>query len=527
VLYASDLLGAYETCGCPVHPMGGLARRATQVDRARADSDGALVLDAGDDLLPAPGRPADAGELERRARLVLRAMGRIGTTAFTPGERDLALGVPVLRRLAAEARVPIVSANLRDRTGKPLFPPDRLIDAAGLRIGVFGVTAPPTTADAAALRAAGIDAGDPAAVARDEVAALRARGAAMVIALVHVGAPADTRRLLGAVPDIDWAVGGHSGLRLESPEAIGGARLLGVLPEGKELGRLDLHAVEGGATFADRGERAELETILADHRRQLVDYDRRLGETDPASLRDYYETRRHALEAAIARETALLERLPRTITGSWFENRLIPLDAETPDQTGVALLVAAYNQESARRAAAGKPVGVGNPTEERPRPSEQATPPATAAASTFAGTPACGGCHAPALAFWRTTKHARALAALERVGRARDPACVGCHVTGYLQPGGFTLIGNAADAQRPALANVGCEACHGPGQAHVLATDKKGSATAAVPTATCLGCHTPDVTGGDFDQRAFRNAILGPGHGRASAPLAPAPHPSL
>src|SRR5439155_15117236 len=39
VLYGSDLLAAYETCGCPVHPMGGLARRATQIDRARAASD--------------------------------------------------------------------------------------------------------------------------------------------------------------------------------------------------------------------------------------------------------------------------------------------------------------------------------------------------------------------------------------------------------------------------------------------------------------------------------------------------------
>ena len=419
--------------------MGGLARRATQIDRARAASDAALVLDAGDAFLPAPGpagvAPPSPSEVERRARLVARAYGRIGTTAVTPGERDLAVGLPLLRRLAAEARVPLISANLRDRAGQRLFPPDRLVEAGGLRIGIFGITAPPTRADEASFRAAGIEVDDPVTAAREEVAALSGRGATTIVALVHVGTPAETRGLIAAVPGIDWAIAGHSGLRLDSPEPVGAARLLGVLAEGKELGRLDLHVVDGPRKFVDRGERAEVETILADHRRQLVDYDGRLGGTDPESLREYYASRKRELDKAIARETALLARLPQAISGSWFENRLIPLDAETPDQTGVALLVAAYNQQSERLAAAGKPVGFG--------PAERGAPPPVSAkgggSSGYAGTAVCGSCHAPALRFWRSTKHAGALAALARVGRARNPACVGCHVTGFLQPGGWTL----------------------------------------------------------------------------------------
>ena len=51
------------------------ARRATVIDRARADADAALVLEAGDLFLPqrenyADGKPPDAGEIERRARLL-------------------------------------------------------------------------------------------------------------------------------------------------------------------------------------------------------------------------------------------------------------------------------------------------------------------------------------------------------------------------------------------------------------------------------------------------------------------------
>jgi hypothetical protein len=530
LLYASDLGASYETCGCPVHPMGGLARRATQTDRARAEADATLVVDAGDLFLP-PAHwmkgqpPPDPGEVERRARLLAAAYRRIGTTAMTPGERDLALGLPLYTRVTKQAKLPVVSANLRGRDGRLLFDADRLVDAAGVKVGVFGVTAPPTPEDAAAWKAAGIDAADPAAAARERVAALRARGAGIVVALVHVGLPDEDRRLLRAVPGIDWAVIGHSALRFETPESVDGTRMLGVLAEGKELGRLDLHLVGGGLAFVDRGARAELETILADHRRQLVDYDRRLGETDPASLRDYYESRHRDLEKAIVRETEALARLPRAIAGSWFENTLIPLDAATPDQTGVGLLVSAYNRESEQRAAAGKPVGVGPMPAARPAPDP-------AAANGYLGTAACGACHAPALAFWKTSKHARALSALARVGRDHDPSCVGCHVTGYLQPGGWTLAtkGPARTDDRRSmaeLANVSCEDCHGPGSAHVAAIDKKTGTSRAVPKSVCLGCHTPDITEGELDDPRFREAILGPGHGKPTGALAPGPRPPL
>src|SRR5262252_8584739 len=82
LLYSSNLGGDFEQCGCPVRPLGGVARRATVIDRARAEADAALVLDAGDLFLPKPeslpaGKPRDAGEAERRARLLATAYGRI------------------------------------------------------------------------------------------------------------------------------------------------------------------------------------------------------------------------------------------------------------------------------------------------------------------------------------------------------------------------------------------------------------------------------------------------------------------
>ena len=125
-----------------------------------------------------------------------------------------------MRRLAQQARLPIVSANLRGPDGKLLFDADRLVEAAGVKVGLFSVTVPPSLSDAASWRATGIEAGDAVAATREEVASLRARGATLVVALLQVGGGPDNRRLLEAVPGIDWAVTGGSGLRLEDPERV-------------------------------------------------------------------------------------------------------------------------------------------------------------------------------------------------------------------------------------------------------------------------------------------------------------------
>jgi hypothetical protein len=392
---------------------------------------------------------------------------------------------------------------------------------------------PPTPADAIAWKKAGVEAREPAAAARAAVTALRARGAELVIALLHLPTEADSRKLLGAVPGIDWAVLGHVGSRFETAQPVGDAgttRLLAAMSEGKELGRADLHVVGQAAakdlSFVDRGARAELAAILADHRRQLAEYDHPLGNVDPQSLRDYHDARKRQIGDAIAREQTALAKLPAAIGGSWFENRLIPLDATTPDQPGVAVLVDAYNQESAHRASAGRPAGFTG--DEPPAPPSPPDP-----AKGYTGTAACGACHAPALAFWQATKHARALAALTRIGRDRDVSCVGCHVTGYRQPGGPTALAVARDR----FANVGCEACHGPGRAHADAKAQPSSLPASQPAsgpaqgalgpvaeATCRGCHTVDRTNGEFDYARSAAGILGPGHGKpALAPGAKAP----
>lgn len=102
----------------------------------------------------------------------------------------------------------------------------------------------------------------------------------------------------------------------------------------------------------------------------------------------------------------------------------------------------------------------------------------------YVGTEACAACHTDAAARWAQSHHARSLATLEDAGRSFDPRCLRCHTTGLGHPGGF---GEATAG----LAAVGCEACHGPGSAH-LAAPGPGYGRLPADGSACVGCHTHD-----------------------------------
>ncbi len=535
LLYTSNVFGEYEQCGCPSHPMGGLARKATVVDEAREQADAAIVVDAGDLFLPARPNlhapaanmlPPDPSEVERRARLVAAGVSRVGLHAYVPGERDLSLGLPLLKRILKQARIPAVCANLVDQRGQSVFDPDRIVDAAGVKVGIFGLLkAQPDEAEL--WKSWRLSTTDPAETARAEITSLRQRGADIVVALLHMGPIAEARELLKAVPGIDWAVLGHSDQYFLTPETVGDARMVEALNMGKHVGRLDLHVVDGKMKFSDRGPRAHLIAVREENHRQITDLRKRALEDKSGKLADFYAKRAADLEKSIATQTEFLKSQPLRVTGSWYENSIRPLETSIVDHPGLAMLVSEYNDENRRRAAAGKPVGIAYRPATAPRPAtgapSPAAPPAadTAAATqvpvkaaepeplTYAGAVACGSCHAPAMKQWQETKHAHALATLKKRNRDGDPTCVGCHVTGFLRPGGTRDIDVAANL----LKDVGCESCHGPGLAHVTSDDKKGTTTRKVPESICLGCHTPDQTNGEFDYQAFVKAITGPGHG--------------
>ena len=98
----------------------------------------------------------------------------------------------------------------------------------------------------------------------------------------------------------------------------------------------------------------------------------------------------------------------------------------------------------------------------------------------YSGSEACGVCHESEHQTWLLTQHSNAFDTLVKHGSDGDGECVGCHVVGFGETGGFDL-----GARQPFLEDVGCESCHGRGGPHLSPqTDPSGSYEAA-----CVVCH--------------------------------------
>jgi len=138
----------------------------------------------------------------------------------------------------------------------------------------------------------------------------------------------------------------------------------------------------------------------------------------------------------------------------------VPLDARFPDSREMLNVLAAYQEEL-------KAVGLdGLGLKPIPHPSDR----------TFVGSDACEDCHDEEYEIWEDTPHAEALDSLVHPGerseiqRHLDPECISCHVIGW-SPQSYLPYksGYLSLDETPAMQNVGCESCHGPGSAHVNA----------------------------------------------------------
>lgn len=104
----------------------------------------------------------------------------------------------------------------------------------------------------------------------------------------------------------------------------------------------------------------------------------------------------------------------------------------------------------------------------------------------FVGSSRCGLCHVSTHRDWNDTLHARAYQTLVNIGQQNNSVCIGCHVVGFGEPGGFVDLATTAD-----LAGVGCESCHGGARAHAEnVVDRTLRPPADISADVCGRCHT-------------------------------------
>lgn len=492
LVVATDLHGYLEPCGCSTDMLGGIDRLAAKLRSMADDGTPTLFVTAGDllfDGLDHGVTPEQARAQETwRAETLVAILNRLDLAASAPGPLDFSYGASTLRRLAADASFPLLAA------GSSLDLEEDPLGATVMRrvgpyqVGLVGVADLRTTDGRAP------DGVRPAAdlveTTRQAVARLRSEGADVVVALARTDRRTG-RRVARTVDGLDFLVqGGLDDAEAPPPSTAGGTVIVQAGHQGHGFVHLDLWR-RGEGPWTDVGlwrrevERERLRTRERELRANLARWQRE-GEHDPADLQA-----QRARLARLEAEAEALAAAPAADRGNVFTAAYVPLPLTAPRDPEIDALVNAYDRrvnEHNRVALAGL----------RPEPAGEGAP-------SYVGSAACAACHGPAHAQWTGTPHAHAYATLETQHKNFNLACVGCHVTGYLEPGGSTVT------HVDGLVNVGCESCHGPGSAHVAAPTE-AAVTLDPGERLCRSCHNPEHSTA-FRYDVYRPRVLGPGHG--------------
>lgn len=143
ILHTSDLHGAVipDADGSP-RP-GSLARVGFEIEKIRKEiTHPILLLDSGDTL---QGNPLEEFIHIRKGEEspTIEAMNRLGYEAMAVGNHEFNFGLGPLRSAEKQAHFPFLAANaLFENSGKPAFPPYKIMEIEGLRIGILGLITP-------------------------------------------------------------------------------------------------------------------------------------------------------------------------------------------------------------------------------------------------------------------------------------------------------------------------------------------------------------------------------------------------
>ena len=131
-LFTCDVRGRLVPCGCFTGQLGGLTRIATLFGPGNATDE--IRVDVGDAL-------AGSADYERiQYDSIQQAFAQLGYEALNVGHREAQLSAAQLRALQTSAPVPMLSANLLDRTtGAPIFATHKIVRRGAWRVALVGV----------------------------------------------------------------------------------------------------------------------------------------------------------------------------------------------------------------------------------------------------------------------------------------------------------------------------------------------------------------------------------------------------
>ena len=270
--------------------IGGLGVLGGAIAMVRREVGECILLDAGD--LIGDTMIADLTQ----GKAIIAALNHLAYDAMTIGNHEPDFGMNVLRERIAEAKFPVIAANLIAEKEKSLFTKPYVLKQIGeVRVGILGLAYPKTSRTTAAKNVIGVQFQSPESAIKKFLPRLREEGAEIVVVLSHLGLGGD-QQLAHSVKGIDVIVGGHSHNRIENAEQVDGTLIVQAGAHGSDLGRLDLTIENGKITGykqklilldhnvvqADATASRLVEELLQPHRKAL---DEKVGMTDDWLIR--------------------------------------------------------------------------------------------------------------------------------------------------------------------------------------------------------------------------------------------------
>ncbi|MCB9688484.1 MAG: hypothetical protein H6735_25835 [Alphaproteobacteria bacterium] len=443
-----------------------------------------LSLEGGLSLAPTTPATSEVDLEQRRvkAELIAASFAADGIDAMALGASDWTLGTEAVRSLVEKHQLPVLAANLTC-DGQHPYPPSKVLESAGHKVGVIGVTMGPVE---------GCDVGD----ARQAVAeAVQGLGPVdVVVALV----PADSERAVRAFAapthdaaplGVDVVIDGRGRPASAGVDEHNGSWYAGAGNRGKWVGFLDLRFVPGSDTWFGKGAEQHSVARLDSLRDRYDGMDDRIARTADPNIKRRLEEQKIKYEEEIRNLERELEHPPDLSTMNLIEVHSIELGADVPDQAAAAERVKLAKQAVIQ--ASGQ-----DPSRFVPRLVDDTSSP-------YAGGEACVGCHREEHAQWSTTAHARAFQSLVTVQRALDAQCYSCHVTGA------GLGGGPQDPMSTAgFRDVQCEACHGAARGHAADPAAVRTTKPSPNAASCTKCHDGEQDQGRFEPDSYMSQIV-------------------
>lgn len=187
---------------------GGLAQIKTVVNEIRSQEPNVILIDNGDAIRGGNTTlPVYYQSLKDLPHPMAVAMNDMKYDALALGNHEFNYGLEVLNNFRQSAAFPLISANVLDRDGNPVFQPYRIKDFGPVQIGVIGITIPAEQAWEKPENIPGLTFADPVIQTGKYIEELKGKGVDVIVVAEHTGweyLPRDPKDAEGYLWPEDW-----------------------------------------------------------------------------------------------------------------------------------------------------------------------------------------------------------------------------------------------------------------------------------------------------------------------------------